>query len=47
MSNKKEIKLDFEICDWWISWFEDEPNFHAVVRIGEQKYYIERKLEQT
>jgi hypothetical protein len=51
MPKKKEqqIYLDFEILDWWIDWWRNEKDhyFCAIVRINDQKYYIERELNQT
>jgi len=40
MPKKKEQQtyLDFELSEWWIDWWR---------RINDQKYYIERELNQT
>lgn len=48
--NENGTYIDFEICDWWVDWYRNEKDknfFCAVVRVGEQKYYIERELSAT
>jgi len=46
MKKKTSTFIDFEIIDWWVDWYSRERYyFCAIVRIGEQKYYIERDLE--
>lgn len=42
-----KYKIEVKIWDWWVSWFDEDYKFCAIIEINNEMCYIERELEES
>jgi hypothetical protein len=44
---KRELHINIEIIDYWISWLEEDYKLYMILKIENKLHFLERSLKDS